>query len=147
MGGEATMMLDAGGTERGLIADLRHRYCWAYDEGDADGLGSLFAPDGVVDLGDWGVFTGTAEIVEGFRGQVAPPGEPRTTLHTLSVPVIDIDGDTATGRWYVVVYHPPREGDPHPIRFVGRYFDSYRRIEGRWLFASVRLEQFWFAGY
>ena len=132
---------------RTRIAELRHRYCWAYDEGDVETLGSLFTLDGTVDLGDWGVFTGRAEIIEGFRGQVAAPGEPRTTLHTLSAPVIDIDGPRATGRWYVVVYHPPREGDVHPVRFVGRYFDTYREVAGGWKLASIRLEQFWFAGY
>lgn len=132
---------------RSDIADLRHRYCWAYDDGDAVGLGDLFTADGLVDLGDWGVFQGTAEIVEGFRRQVTPAGAPRTTLHTVTTQVVDVDGDEATGRWYVVVHHPPQEGDVHPIRFVGRYFDTYRREGGRWLLTSIRLEQFWFAGY
>lgn len=133
--------------DRTAIAELRHRYCWAYDEGDAATAGSLFTAEGVLDLGDWGVFHGTTDIVEGLRGQVTPPGEPRSTLHTLSVPVVDIEGDSATGRWYVVVYHPPREVDAHPVRFVGRYFDSYRRENDAWKIASIRLEQFWFAGY
>ena len=133
--------------DRTAIAELRHRYCWAYDEGDAVTAGALFTADGLLDLGDWGVFTGTADITAGLRDQVAAPGEPRSTLHTLSVPVIDIDGDFAIGRWYVVVYHPPREGDVHPVRFVGRYFDSYRREDGAWRILSIRLEQFWFAGY
>lgn len=132
---------------RAHIADLRHRYCWAYDDGDADALGDMFTIDGIVDLGDWGFFRGPTAIAEGFRGQVAAPGQPRTTLHTLSTPVIDVDGSTATGKWYVVVYHPPREGDVHPVRFVGRYLDTYVEAEGRWMFTSVRLEQFWFAGY
>lgn len=132
---------------RTRIAELRHRYCWAYDDGDVETLGSLFTADGTVDLGDWGVFSGTAEIVDGFRGQVPQPDQPRATLHTLSVPVIDIDGPTATGRWYVVVYHPPWDGGVHPIRFVGRYFDTYREVDGLWRFVSIRLEQFWFAGY
>ena len=132
---------------RSRITDLRHRYCWAYDDGDAEQLGSLFTTDGIVDLGDWGVFRGTTAIVDGFRSQVAAPGEPRSTLHTLSVPVLEIAGPIATGKWYVVVYHPPRAGDLHPVRFVGRYFATYSEVEGDWLFTSVRLEQFWFAGY
>jgi len=129
------------------IAELRHRYCWAYDDGDVEALVALFTDDGRVDLGDWGVFDGSADIAEGFRGQVVRPGHPRATLHTLSVPVIEIDGSEATGRWYVVVYHPPWDGGVHPVRFVGRYFDTYREVDGRWLIASIRLEQFWFAGY
>lgn len=132
---------------RDAIMQLRARYCWAYDDGEADTLAGLFTADGLVDLGDWGLFRGTAEIAEGFRAQLAPPGEPRTTLHTLSVPVIDVDGDAATAKWYVTVYHQPRAGDTHPTRFVGRYFDTYRETGGRWLLASIRLEQFWFAGY
>lgn len=129
------------------ITELRHRYCWAYDEGDAGLIGSLFTADGTLDLGDWGVFRGTREIVEGLLGQVTPPGQPRSTLHTLSTEVLDIHGDSGRGRFYVVVYHPPREGDVHPVRFVGRYLDSYRREGDRWLIESIRLEPFWFAGY
>lgn len=132
---------------RDEIEQLRARYCWAYDDGEPEVLGALFTPDGTVDLGDWGVFRGTDEIVAGFRAQVRGPGDPLRTLHTLSVPVIDIDGDQATGQWYVVVYHVPRAGDAHPVRFVGRYFDTYRKQGGKWLLLSVRLEQFWFAGY
>ena len=134
-------------TARSRIEDLRHRYCWAYDSGDAEALGDMFTVDGIVDLGDWGVFHGTTAIVEGFRDQVAAPGLPRATLHTLSCPVIEIDGHAATGQWYVVVHHQPRDGDTHPVRFVGRYFDTYAETNGRWWFTSVRLEQFWFAGY
>jgi ketosteroid isomerase-like protein len=132
---------------RSQIADLRHRYCWAYDDGDLPTITSLFTEDAVVDLGDWGVFRGTAAIEAGFRGQLTPPGQPRTTLHTLSVPVLDIDGDTATGSWYVVVYHPPAPGDVHPIRFAGRYFDDYRDTGDGWRLSGIRLEQLWFAGY
>lgn len=134
-------------TARAAIADLRHRYCWAYDDGEPETLGGLFTADGLVDLGDWGIFSGTVEIVEGFRRQVTPSGAPRTTLHTLSTEVIDVDGDLADGRWNVVVYHPPRADDRHPVRFVGRYYDTYRCESGRWLLTSIRLEQFWFAGY
>jgi hypothetical protein len=132
---------------RGEIADLRHRYCWAYDAGEPEALGDLFTADGLVNLGDWGLFRGTAEIVEGFRRQVTPPGEPRTTLHTVTTEVIDVDGDTARGSWCVVVYHPPQGDDVHPIRFVGRYLDTYRHEGERWLLTSIRLEEFWFAGY
>jgi hypothetical protein len=128
------------------IRELRHRYCWAYDDGDAELLGSLFTADGRVDLGDWGRFRGSAEIVEGFRGQVSPPGSPRTTLHTLSTEVLEVDGSAATGRWYVVVYHLSRAGEA-PVRFVGRYLDTYSKSDGAWKFTSIRLEQFWFAGY
>jgi ketosteroid isomerase-like protein len=140
---DAALVTDA----RSAIADVRHRYCWAYDDGDADALAALFTPDGVIDLGDWGRFEGPAAIAEGIRAQVVAPGEPPATLHTLSVPVIDVDGDRADGNWDVVVYHRPRAGDVHPVRFVGRYFDTYRRIGGQWMLASIRLEQFWFAGY
>ena len=53
----------------------------------------------------------------------------------------------ARGSWCVVVSPPPQGYHVHPIRFVGRYHDTYRREGERWLLTSIRLEEFWFAGY
>jgi len=46
---------------------------------------------------------------------------------------IDVDGDTASGRWYVTEHLKPVEGDPNIT--LGVYDDEYAREDGRWVFA------------
>ncbi len=124
------------------ITQLRARYSWAYDEADVDALAELFTPDAKVDLLDWGVWSTPEEIRAGYTEITAP----HMTMHTVDTFVVEVDGDRASAKMYTNVFHPPREDD-HPIRFVGRYFDTYERVGGHWLISSIRLEQYWFAGY
>ncbi|MER7922334.1 nuclear transport factor 2 family protein [Streptomyces sp. NPDC096057] len=140
-------MADSYGDDVARITKLRSEYSWAYDAADARAFAELFAPDGECDLGDWGVFRGRPAIEAGIAGQTVAPDPLPATIHSVSTPLITVDGDTATGSWYVTVYHQPREGDTQPVRFVGRYFDRYRRLEEGWKFEGVRLEPYWFVGY
>ncbi|MEU0426181.1 nuclear transport factor 2 family protein [Streptomyces canus] len=140
-------MTSSYGDDVARISQLRSEYSWAYDSADAHAFAQLFAPDGVCDLGDWGVFRARGEIQAGIAAQTVAPDPLPATVHSVTTPRITVDGDTATGSWYVTVYHQPREGDTHPVRFVGRYFDRYRRLPEGWRFESVRLDPYWFAGY
>ncbi|WP_183097347.1 nuclear transport factor 2 family protein [Nocardioides pelophilus] len=140
-------MTSSYGDDVAAIIRLRSEYSWAYDNGDAATFGALFAEDGECNLGDWGVFAGPAAITAGIAGQLVAPDPAPACLHHATTPRIEVDGDSAEGTWYVTVYHQPREGDVHPVRFVGRYFDTYTRKPDGWKFASVRLDPYWFAGY
>jgi len=54
-------------------------------------------------------------------------------LMMLNSGTIEVDGDTATGRWYVTEHIKPKEGETNIT--LGVYDDSYCREEGQWLFA------------
>jgi uncharacterized protein (TIGR02246 family) len=47
---------------------------------------------------------------------------------------IQIDGDTATGRWYITEHTKPTEGDAALV--LGVYDDTYKKVDGKWLFNS-----------
>ena len=49
---------------------------------------------------------------------------------------INIDGDSATGRWYVTEHTKPKEGDPALV--LGVYDDTYTQQDGKWLFQERR---------
>lgn len=51
-------------------------------------------------------------------------------------PVIDVDGDTATGQWHVLVTGtlPDREA----VWILGVYKDEYRRTAEGWKFKTLR---------
>ena len=49
-----------------------------------------------------------------------------------------VDGDSATGHWYLQEYTRDNSGQCGMI--VSRYLDTYSRVEGQWLYQSRRYE-------
>ena len=54
------------------------------------------------------------------------------------IPVIDIDGDTATGKWRILMPCTMLENGAHVSRWIlGDYVEDYVRRDGEWLFAKI----------
>jgi ketosteroid isomerase-like protein len=124
------------------ICDLKSRYCWYFDDGDLEGVVSLFTDDAVCELGTFGSWRGRAEIEAGYRAQMVDSQVPGGRMHALSNPLVEVQGDTATGRWYLVDYDISG-GSEQPIRLLASYRDEYRRVDGRWLMAHTALTIHW----
>jgi hypothetical protein len=108
------------------IQQLLARYCLALDMDDMDAYGRLWAPDAELHLYR-SVWIGPDEITEHIAQ--ANPG-----LHMAGIPDLTIDGDRATGmQGFLFV-----ERDGHAIR-MGRYDDTYVRLDGEWRFASRKI--------
>lgn len=48
--------------------------------------------------------------------------------------LFEIDGDTATGHWYLHEYGRDLEGNASAI--LSRYLDTYIKVDGEWLFKT-----------
>ena len=117
------------------IMEVRHRYCYAVDTRDWDTFVSLFTNDASLDYGGIGTFEG----VDGIREFTTEMVEKNlaATAHAVHNPILSIDGDIATGQWYVT----------SPITFAdgtggfrwGRYDEGYRRVDGSWYIDDLRL--------
>ncbi|GAA1866595.1 hypothetical protein GCM10009836_53750 [Pseudonocardia ailaonensis] len=103
-------------------------------------IGDLFTDDAVMDYDYLGSASGRAEIGAFFARipELLPDGEGapfvRQFLHAHAV---EVDGDTATGTSHLFatpIYHG------QSFVLAGRFADTYQRVDGRWLFASVALE-------
>ena len=57
--------------------------------------------------------------------------------HNFGNPVIDIDGDTARGRWTVMARHTTRGEDAHTGVAYGRYAERYLRTPDGWRIAEL----------
>ena len=111
---------------RRLLAD----YCFHTDASDADRLCTLFTEDFAF-TGVFGDHHGHAAM----RALHAAGGERiRRGRHLTLNSVIDIDGDEATGRSYIVVTTEGEQGIS--IVFAGGYADRYVKRGGKWLFRS-----------
>ena len=110
------------------IQRLKHDYCFAIDGGDYDRWVSLFTEDGrfVRDGGE--TFEGPEELhafaSEGFDAAF------EHSAHVVTNPAVDVDVDTATGRWYLLLFY--RDADGNDGWTQARYDDEYRRVDGGW---------------
>ena len=119
------------------IRRLKHRYASYCDDGyDADRLGELFLENAVWDGGMLGRFEGAAAIRRFFQAcsKTVP-----FAIHQVTNEILDVDGDRATGRWYLWEPLVFAKGD-QAMWLAGRYDDVYRRVNGEWRFETVTIE-------
>jgi hypothetical protein len=129
------------------IKELKARYCDAADCGwsrplnDADGMASLFVTEGVWDAGGYGRAEGRDAIRELFRTSLYP-----FAFHMVTNPAIKVSGDTATGKWHMLVAHII---DERSLWIGAIHNDEYVRTPDGWKFKAVRItlaftgEQHW----
>jgi ketosteroid isomerase-like protein len=125
------------------IFQLKSAYSWHYDTPDLAALVDLFTDDAVCSFGPYGTWTGKEEIRAGFAENVSAPDNNFPSLHAVTNPMIEIDGDEATGKWYLldtVLTGGP--GEP-TIRVCGIYDETYRRDNGRWRIARTHITFLW----
>jgi 3-phenylpropionate/cinnamic acid dioxygenase small subunit len=112
------------------IRDLITSYGECIDAGDLDGVAALFRN------GTWIAgprrLVGADAVRAVYDDVVLYDGAPRTR-HVMSDVVVDVDGDAATSRCSFTVF---QAGPDFPLQviLVGRYHDSFARVDGTWEF-------------
>ena len=105
------------------IIELRSKYSHALDNGNWDDFGSLFTDDAVVDYYVPDTLHGAEEVQRFGEDEV----DYDLSLHIATMPSISIDGDTGTGKWYMIVFYVV---DNTSGWVFGEYEDEYRRVGG-----------------
>lgn len=127
------------------IKNLKARYCDRCDDGyDPDGIAELFTEDGIWDGGrTFGRRVGRDEIRAHFQGAAERVAIAR---HQVMNPMIDIDGDDASGQW--LLFQPCTDaGVDGAVWLAATYHDRYRRVDGAWLFAETVIDVAFFTPY
>ena len=119
------------------IRRLKAQYCYAVDGGRTDEVAELFADNAMCDLESFGGKHQGRDDIRAFYRKLLARRLP--SIHSVSNPLITVDGDHATGLWYLMVA-VIREGELNPLRIVARYHDRYVRERGAWKIAEMRLE-------
>ena len=126
------------------IKVLKARYADACDRNyDADTLASLFTEDAIWDGGLFGVYEGREAIRQFFQGV---PADIPFARHYMTNPIIAVDGDEATGEWYLFQTCTFAQGN-QAIFGAGRYDERYRRVDGEWKFWRLKLTSFFWTPY
>ena len=126
------------------IKKLKARYFRCVDTKDWDGFAGVFAPDAVFDISDdvpGAILTGPVAIAEAARG----PLTGCVSVHHGHCPEIDLTSETtATGVWAMedkLRWSPESERPNMTLHGYGHYFETYERIEGRWLIKTMKLKR------
>lgn len=124
------------------IRKLKAHYAALCDTGyDPDQLVALFTEDGVWDGGEeWGIYEGREALWGFFKG--ASTMLP-FALHYMTNPLIEVDGDHATGTWHL--FQTCTYAATGDAVFGGaRYYEDYIKIDGAWKFSRIRMQSsFW----
>ncbi len=121
------------------IKRLKFKYCKLLDAGNpADELGALFTDDSTWEAGEpWGSYEGREAIVDFFHGH---QNAVHFSVHALSNPEIDVDGDTAHARWRLLAPATLNMEEGCVAHWMfGDYTDEYRKVNGHWLFSRVKV--------
>lgn len=115
------------------IHELRAAYSRAIDHENYHRATEIFTDDAIVDYrGD--VCHGGEEVMTYWQERV----HYEFSLHTAQMPEISIDGDEATGKWYMAVFYVTPDGDQGWV--LGGYEDEYRRVGEDWKIAGMDTE-------
>ncbi|MCY3886669.1 MAG: nuclear transport factor 2 family protein [Chloroflexi bacterium] len=110
------------------IRRLKIAYARAVDERVPGAqYAALFTEDAELDGGLVGEAKGRAQITEFF--EEAKKKLP-FFLHYMMGQTIDVDGDDATGHWYL--WEPATAESGEPIWIAITYNDRYKRVDGEW---------------
>jgi uncharacterized protein (TIGR02246 family) len=115
------------------IRNLVARYCHALAERDDAAWAATWAEDG-----EWRVLGATVRgrdaILAHYRKLSAPV---RWVVQVAHDGLVEVDGDTATGRWLILEFLQWSDG--RGGQNVGRYRDAYvRGPDGEWRFGERR---------
>jgi len=121
--------------DREAIKELRARYCYLADAGEWKAWSGLFTDDAQ------GIFEGfgTADGREGFLkyGIEVVAAQFPFLKHMVHNEIIEVDGDSATGKWYfdvpcVSAPDSPAFGGGKDGWLQGTYDEKYRREGSEW---------------
>jgi hypothetical protein len=133
-------------SDRLELTDLMVRYSHAVDSRSWDDFDDIFTPDATIDYSAFGGSTGSVAETKAYLASVMP-GFP-AFQHLVANPMLDIDGDTATGRTMcfnpMAVARPEGETGEPRVFFCGLwYLDRFVRTADGWRIAERSEEKSW----
>jgi uncharacterized protein (TIGR02246 family) len=118
------------------IKVLKADYCAACDaDHDPALVGPLFTDDAVWEAAGITRAEGRPAI-EQYMQAVRDGGGLVRSAHNVFNPRIEVDGDTATGHWRLLMLATREPGDVY-LRIIGSYRERYRRTAQGWRFAEL----------
>lgn len=118
------------------IKYLKSQYCEICDDlHNPDRIASVFAEDAIWESADFGIARGHKEIQELFANFKKMFS---FSQHNIMNPRIEVNGDRATGIWYIM--GPWTYAETKEEKWLAlRYDDDYVKIDGEWKYQHLRV--------
>jgi ketosteroid isomerase-like protein len=127
------------------IATLKARYCQLVDGQQYDDLAELFTEDATCDYDFMGSYKGRDEIMKKFFRELLQSAT-SFMAHTVHHPVIEVNGDAATGAWYLTAKARLRPSS-QAVWVLGVYRDGFKRVAGQWKISALTFRYWYFTPY
>ena len=120
------------------LRNLMDRYIDAVNRSDGEAWAATWAENGTWHLmgnevtGRDNILALWQQMMAGFEFALMMP----------SSCLFHIDGDSASGHWYLQEHTRDREGNAASV--MSRYSDTYSRVDGEWLFQSRHYDVMYF---
>ena len=121
------------------IRALIHEYAERIDNGDLDGVASLFTDGTWSSPGRGTPLRGAEQVRRAYDGVILYDGIP-STKHVISNVTIEMADDrtTATARSYFTVLQARPDFPLQPV-IAGRYHDRFEHVDDAWRFADRQI--------
>ncbi len=118
------------------IKQLKVRYSHICDDmHNPDAIASVFAEEGIWESPDFGKAVGHTAIRELFKNFQKMFS---FSQHNMMNPLIEVNGDHATGVWYIMGPWDSTETGAKQW-FALRYDDEYVKLNGQWKYKHLRV--------
>ena len=120
------------------VKRLMATYIYVVDDSQWDDVADLFADNARAEYGMLGTYDGKEAIATFFKEVVSQAWS--WAVHQLLNPLVTVEGEKATGRWYIFCSStmPSPEGD-RAMWVQASYDNEFVKINGRWKFSLLRL--------
>ena len=118
------------------LKKLKARYCAGADERDEEKFVGCFTEDAVWDGGTFGHYEGKAAIRDFFR---TIPEVLSFAIHYVMNPRLEVNGDRASGYWYLLEPCTMVKGGEQAVWGVAKYEEAYVRVDGKWKIQNLIL--------
>ncbi len=118
------------------IKKLQAKYGYFIDTHQGEEVMKLMVDDVKTEYGPFGSYQGKGELLAFLNGtfQVSP-----LMCHELMMPLIEVDGDTAKGTWYLFGPFTSMQPQGKVATWIqGKYINDYVRVGGEWKFKHIR---------
>lgn len=128
------------------IKALKAKYCWYCDDPEVYQLfPSLFTDDVVFIEEPLDHLEGKPALIEWNERY---PELCIWSRHYATTPLIEVDGDAATGRWQALLLSEQRlNGEEIMLWATGCYVEQYRRVDGEWLISNLHASGRWMTSF
>ncbi len=133
------------------VAETIYRYAVGIDTRDFTLYRSIFADEVAIDFTSYSGGRASMMTRDQWLGGVVPLFSGlAATQHSMTNPMVSVDGDGATCRMYMQAHHVYDPTDPASWFTIGGYYDDTLvrspRGPAGWLITGVRLTVLWRAG-